>query len=927
VGTVDKFQGQQAPVSIYTMATSRPEDAPRGMDFLYSLNRLNVATSRARRWPSSSLAGACWQRCPRRPTSCAWSTACARSSRRPATNRAVRIGSAEEAATRGTPFKIGGTESYLGVPIPAGDRAIGVFALGTRERDAYSAADERLVTTMASAMGVALDNARLAARTRQRVAELAIVNEVNQAVGAQLGPDAVIELVGDRVRETFGADITYVALLDAAGTAIDFPYYSEKGNRKSPASIDYGEGWTSRILMTGKPLLINTEKERDSFESHLLGTPPKSYLGVPILVGEEAIGVLAVESTRDEGVFDDADQRLLSTIAAGVGVAIHNAELYSETRRLLAESNQRVAELAIVNEVGQALARQLDFGQIVEAVGDRAAAALAVPGMSISIVDPVTGELTFYYWIDEGVRNLEREGIVLGDPLSSEILRTNRAVRIGSAEEAAARGTPFKVPGTESYLGVPIPAGDRAIGVFALGTRERDAYTASDERLLSTLASAMGVALDNARLAEETRQRVAELAIVNEVGLAVGAQLNPDALIELVGDRVRETFGTDIAYVALHDTARGMIDFPYYVENGSREAPPSIRHGEGWTSRILMTGEPLLVNKVEDREALEPSMVGTPARSYLGVPILVGDEAIGVIAVQSASEDGAFTDADARLLSTIAAGVGAAIQNARLFAAAQEARAAAEAANEAKSTFLASVSHELRTPLTSVIGFAKVIRRQLEERILPQVDAQDQRTQRAIAQVRDNIHVIVAEGERLTTLVNNVLDLAKIEAGRFEWNMQAVSIADVTDRAFAATSGLFEAKTLELRREIGDDLPEVVADRDGLVQVIINLLSNAVKFTDHGSVTCRAERTDDGILVSVTDTGIGIDPADQDRVFDKFTQVGDTLTDKPHGTGLGLPICREIVERHGGRIWVESEPGVGSTFSFVLPMSPSEPRS
>jgi signal transduction histidine kinase len=254
----------------------------------------------------------------------------------------------------------------------------------------------------------------------------------------------------------------------------------------------------------------------------------------------------------------------------------------------------------------------------------------------------------------------------------------------------------------------------------------------------------------------------------------------------------------------------------------------------------------------------------------------------------------------------------------------EKAKEAAEAANEAKSTFLASVSHELRTPLTSVLGFAKVIRRQLEERILPNVDADDERTQRAISQVRDNVDVIVQEGERLTTLVNNVLDLAKIEAGRFEWNMQPLSMAEVADRAMSATASLFESTDLELRRDIPDDLPQIVADRDGLMQVIINLLSNAVKFTEEGSVTCRASVTDEGVVVSVTDTGIGIAPANQPRVFDKFTQVGDTLTDKPHGTGLGLPICREIVESHGGRIWVESEPGVGSTFSFVLPVAHAE---
>jgi signal transduction histidine kinase len=232
----------------------------------------------------------------------------------------------------------------------------------------------------------------------------------------------------------------------------------------------------------------------------------------------------------------------------------------------------------------------------------------------------------------------------------------------------------------------------------------------------------------------------------------------------------------------------------------------------------------------------------------------------------------------------------------------------------------------LRTPLTSVLGFAKVIRRQLDERILPHVDATDAKTERAIGQVRDNVDVIVTEGERLTSLVNNLLDLAKIEAGRFEWHMQRISMAHVIDRAIATTASLAKAKGLKLRREVPDDLPELIADPDGMLQVVLNLISNAVKFTDHGSVTCRAELTVEGIRVSVIDDGVGIAPADQDRVFDQFTQVGDTLTDKPHGTGLGLPISREIVHAHGGRLWVQSEQGKGSTFSFVLPVTAEAAR-
>ncbi len=245
----------------------------------------------------------------------------------------------------------------------------------------------------------------------------------------------------------------------------------------------------------------------------------------------------------------------------------------------------------------------------------------------------------------------------------------------------------------------------------------------------------------------------------------------------------------------------------------------------------------------------------------------------------------------------------------------------AEAASEAKSVFLSNVSHELRTPLTSVLGFAKIIKKRLEEKVFPLIPKSDRKAQYAVAQVSENLDVVVIEAERLTALINNVLDLAKIEAGKVEWNMTAVAVPEIIERAMAATASLFENTGLKFVKDLDGELPQIAGDQDKLIQVLINLISNAAKFTQKGSVTCRAERRYGEVVISVSDTGIGIAPQDQADVFDKFKQVGDTLTDKPKGTGLGLTICKEIVEHHGGRIWVESELGKGSTFSFALPVA------
>lgn len=239
-----------------------------------------------------------------------------------------------------------------------------------------------------------------------------------------------------------------------------------------------------------------------------------------------------------------------------------------------------------------------------------------------------------------------------------------------------------------------------------------------------------------------------------------------------------------------------------------------------------------------------------------------------------------------------------------------------------KSDFLSSVSHELRTPLTSIRGFAKLVGRDLEA-ILGKLDIKDERLHGKAQRINDNLTIIQEEGERLTRLINDVLDLAKIESGRIDWKMEASDIALLIRQAVAASAGQFADKpAVKLCIELDNDLPAVKIDRDRMVQVLINLLNNAAKFTHQGMVEIRAaKQADNELLLTVRDTGEGFPPEEAEVIFDKFRQVihGDTLRDKPKGTGLGLSICREIVEHFKGRIWATSEPGVGTLISIALP--------
>ncbi len=239
-----------------------------------------------------------------------------------------------------------------------------------------------------------------------------------------------------------------------------------------------------------------------------------------------------------------------------------------------------------------------------------------------------------------------------------------------------------------------------------------------------------------------------------------------------------------------------------------------------------------------------------------------------------------------------------------------------------KTDFITTVSHELRTPLTSVLGFAKIIKKKLESSIYTALNLEDRKIDRAISQVSENLEIIIAEGKRLTELINDVLDIAKMESGKMEWRLQPLAMEQVLQHAAATTRSLYEQKNLKFSMNIQENLPTFMGDFDRLIQVLVNLISNAVKFTDNGSIHCAACLEDGHLRVSVTDTGIGIPTSDQESVFERFKQSGNTMTDKPKGTGLGLPISREIVEHHGGRIWVESAPGLGSSFTFTLPLHP-----
>ncbi len=250
----------------------------------------------------------------------------------------------------------------------------------------------------------------------------------------------------------------------------------------------------------------------------------------------------------------------------------------------------------------------------------------------------------------------------------------------------------------------------------------------------------------------------------------------------------------------------------------------------------------------------------------------------------------------------------------------QVAKEAAEESNRIKSEFLSMVSHELRTPLTSVRGYAKLSHKRLRRFIFPCVPDEEPRLVKAMRQVDSNMQIIVSESERLTYLINDVLDLNKLDAGVVDWNMEMHDMGEIAEHALNVCGNLIDDAHVVGSLYVADNIRPVRCDRNRILQVLINLISNAAKFTRSGEVAVHVDEGPDEVVVSVSDTGIGIEAEHRDAIFERFRQRGDTLTEKPSGTGLGLAICKEIVEVHGGRIWVEPNPGRGSIFRFTVPL-------
>ncbi len=808
---------------------------------------------------------------------------------------------------------------HIGTPLNSEGNILGAILLQSyTEGVHYTGQDEEVLGYVAQQIATTLTRRSALDAERQRSEELAILNSISVEVSKSLDVKTLTRLVGDKMREIFGSDSSQIMLLDANTNLIHVAYEYDKNEG---GYIDYvdpfplGTGLSSKVITTGQPLLLGTLEEELAngayFPPEIIaqgtGAFGQSWLGVPIKAKEKVLGLLALADNRPH-VFNENNLRLLQTLSSTISAAIENARLFQAEQ-------QRAAELAIINSVQAGLASQLNIQAIYDLVGDKIRDIFDANVVALATFDLDKKIMFRQYTIEKGQRfyfdpmpipPIWMHFINLGGPLWIKDHFLEAALEVDPDFEAPAGEVP------KCGMTVPIRIKGKLFGAISLQNVEREnAFTESDLHLLETLANSLSVALENARLFDETQrllrveqQRAAELDVVNTVSSALASELDLDALIQLVGEQARSIFNADIAFVALLDEAHQMINFPFTYGEEFKQ----IRFGEGLTSKIIQSNQPLLINSELDRQLDEmgTTLVGRDARSFLGVPIPVGGKAVGILSVQSCSQEGIFDQDDVRLLSTIAADVGTALQNAELYQEAQKSRADAEHANSAKSVFLANMSHELRTPLNAIIGFTRIVRRK-GEGTLPDKQL-------------ENLDKVLISAENLLELINSVLDIAKIEAGRMDVVAANFRITALIDMCINTAQPLLQPG-VSLERHVEDSLEIVHSDQDKIRQIVLNLLSNASKFTQQGKISVTARRAgDQNLCISVSDTGIGISAEALPRVFNKFEQADATTTRKYGGTGLGLTISHNLARLLGGDLVAESVLGEGSTFTLTIPI-------
>jgi signal transduction histidine kinase len=829
--------------------------------------------------------------------------------------------------------QIGGYRTMLGVPLLREGSVVGVMALARPRVQPFTTKQIELVTTFADQAVIAIENVRLfdevQARTRELTASLeqqTATSEVLKVISrSTFEIQPVLDTLVESAARLCEADMVNIWLPNGPAYNVAAMYQATSGSKEylQNLSIEPERGsCVGRTLLEHKTVHIHDIREDGEYTlevSKLEGY--RTMLGVPLLREGIPVGVITLTRSRVQP-FTEKQIELVTTFADQAVIAIENVRLFDEvqarTRELTASLEQQTATSEVLSVISSSPG---ELEPVFEAMLENA---VRICEAKFGVLFRFDGD-TFHAAAWRGVppayeESLRQRGSFRPDadaPLD-RLLRTGELVQTADELAQANPGPAGRYGGARSLIAVPMRKENELIGAFVIYRTEVRPFANKQIELVSNFARQAVIAIENVRLLTELRARttdlarsVEELKALGEVSQAVNSTLDIQTVLSTIVAKAVQLSTTDAGAIYTFDEARQ--EFRLRATYGMSEEMIQAIAGQHITVNdanmgiATMQRRPVQIPDVrnEPQTPMNAIILREGYRAVLVMPLLRPDRIVGALVVRRKAP-GEFPKGIVELLDTFAVQSVVAIQNARLFREIEEKGRELEVASKHKSQFLANMSHELRTPLNAILGYTELILDSIYGEMPAKAHAVLERVQ--------------VNGRHLLGLINDVLDLSKIEAGQLTLSLGDYSLGDVVHGVVAAVEPLAAEKRLAFRAEVAPGLPPGRGDERRLSQVLLNLVGNAIKFTDKGEVKINASAANGSFTVAVCDTGPGIAASDQAKIFEEFQQADNSSTRQKGGTGLGLAIAKRIIEMHGGRLWVESSLGRGSTFSFTLPV-------
>ncbi|HSL31087.1 MAG TPA: GAF domain-containing protein [Anaerolineales bacterium] len=813
------------------------------------------------------------------------------------------------ASMRGDEVRLNLLGARLFVVLPGGERPVGWLALGTPlSGGVYTPKDLDFLDSLSDQSSVAIARVQTVVDLERRVQEMNALTRVSQGVNVTLTFDDVLELIFAQASQILPATLFHITLYSKAANYFYYAFRvddNERMNHLENQPLPPSLGLGPEIIRKGRPILTQDYlRECQSRNITPSAQGVYAWMGVPLNSGAETMGSLSVGSSDTTVTYTRAQLDLLQAIADQTVGAIVKA-------RLLQETQQRAHQLATLNEITRQITSTLEQESLLRNILENAVHILNCEAGTLFLMDEQTGELVFRVTVGPVAGNLLGQRLPAGTGIAGRAVQLRAPIIENDGQRSPAHfGVTDKQTGfvSRSLLAVPMQIKDRVLGVIEVINRKDGLpFVEDDQNLLMAFAGQAAVALENARLLamsdQELAERVEELSIMGRIVRELNASLEVDRAMRItLESAIRQTNAEAGLIGMLENGDLRIMAQEGYEELVAEPSPSRIHLEHAAIKSVIQTGQS---NQV--------SLLGNGARGLLPnahtqiiIPIRREAQVIGLILLESTSD----SQANLAFLNRLSDNAAIAISNAQLYDAIQR-------ANLAKSEFVSFVAHELKNPMTSIKGYTELL-------AAGSVGQINEMQANFLNTIRSNV-------ERMSTLVSDLNDNAKIEAGRLRLDFKPVDVREVVEDVFRSTRRQVEDKKQTIELQIPPRLPAVWADRIRVGQVLTNLISNAHKYTQEGGkIIIGAGETNNQwdpegakqvVHVWVKDNGIGINIEDQAKIFQRFFRSDDMKAREVPGTGLGLNITRSLVEMQGGRIWFNSEFRKGTTFHFTIPVA------